>query len=111
MLGGSEAPRTRTWSRRFWRPVPSELAILESVALLDVRPGLNGRAEVARAQLIPVGPASVSEPRRGCGSSSRLRESRFFRVDLVRDNHRGVLATRRSDGGIQQSPVIAAGRR
>ena len=28
--------------------------------------------------------------------------------DFVRDNHRGVLATRRSDGGIQQSPVIAA---
>ena len=28
--------------------------------------------------------------------------------DFIRENHRGVLATRRSDGGIQQSPVIAA---
>lgn len=28
--------------------------------------------------------------------------------DFVRDNHRAVLATRRSDGGIQQSPVLAA---
>jgi PPOX class probable F420-dependent enzyme len=28
--------------------------------------------------------------------------------DFIRDNHRGVLATRRSDDGIQQSPVIAA---
>lgn len=28
--------------------------------------------------------------------------------DFLRDNHRGVLATRRSDGGVQQSPVIAA---
>ena len=27
--------------------------------------------------------------------------------DFLRENHRGVLATRRSDGGIQQSPVIA----
>jgi PPOX class probable F420-dependent enzyme len=28
--------------------------------------------------------------------------------DFIRENHRGVLATRRGDGGIQQSPVIAA---
>jgi PPOX class probable F420-dependent enzyme len=28
--------------------------------------------------------------------------------DFLREHHRGVLATRRSDGGIQQSPVIAA---
>jgi PPOX class probable F420-dependent enzyme len=28
--------------------------------------------------------------------------------DFLRENHRGVLATRRSDGRIQQSPVIAA---
>jgi len=28
--------------------------------------------------------------------------------DFVREHHRGVLATRRSDHGIQQSPVIAA---
>ena len=28
--------------------------------------------------------------------------------DFIRDNHRGVLATRPSDDGIQQSPVIAA---
>jgi PPOX class probable F420-dependent enzyme len=28
--------------------------------------------------------------------------------DFLRDNRRGVLATRRSGGGIQQSPVIAA---
>jgi PPOX class probable F420-dependent enzyme len=28
--------------------------------------------------------------------------------DFLRENHRGVLATRRSDGGTQQSPVIAA---
>jgi PPOX class probable F420-dependent enzyme len=28
--------------------------------------------------------------------------------DFIRENHRGVLATRRSDGGIQQSPVLAA---
>jgi len=28
--------------------------------------------------------------------------------DFLRGNHRGVLATRRSDGGIQQSPVLAA---
>ena len=27
--------------------------------------------------------------------------------DFLRENHRGVLATRRSDGGVQQSPVIA----
>ena len=27
---------------------------------------------------------------------------------FLREHHRGVLATRRSDGGIQQSPVIAA---
>ena len=27
--------------------------------------------------------------------------------DFLRENHRGVLATRRSDGGIKQSPVIA----
>jgi PPOX class probable F420-dependent enzyme len=27
--------------------------------------------------------------------------------EFLRDNHRGVLATRRSDGGIQQSPVLA----
>ena len=27
--------------------------------------------------------------------------------DFLRENHRGVLATRRSDGGIQQSPVLA----
>ena len=27
--------------------------------------------------------------------------------DFLRENHRGVLATRRSGGGIQQSPVIA----
>ncbi len=33
-----------------------------------------------------------------------LEEARKF----IRDNHRGVLATRRSDGGVQQSPVIAA---
>jgi PPOX class probable F420-dependent enzyme len=33
-----------------------------------------------------------------------LEEAREF----LRHNHRGVLATRRSDGGIQQSPVIAA---
>ncbi len=33
-----------------------------------------------------------------------LDEARKF----IRDNHRGVLATRRSDGGVQQSPVIAA---
>ncbi len=26
--------------------------------------------------------------------------------DFLRTNHRGVLATRRSDGGIQQSPVL-----
>jgi PPOX class probable F420-dependent enzyme len=34
-----------------------------------------------------------------------LDEARAF----VRDHRRGVLATRRRDGGIQQSPVIAAG--
>ena len=28
--------------------------------------------------------------------------------DFIRENRRGVLATRRSDGGIQQSPIIAA---
>ena len=28
--------------------------------------------------------------------------------DFIRENHRGVLATRRSGGGIQQSPIIAA---
>ena len=28
--------------------------------------------------------------------------------DFLRRYHRGVLATRRSDGGVQQSPVIAA---
>jgi PPOX class probable F420-dependent enzyme len=28
--------------------------------------------------------------------------------DFLREHHRGVLATRRSDGGIQQSQVIAA---
>ena len=28
--------------------------------------------------------------------------------DFLRANHRGVLATRRASGGIQQSPVIAA---
>ena len=28
--------------------------------------------------------------------------------DFLRENHRGVLATKRSDGAIQQSPVIAA---
>lgn len=28
--------------------------------------------------------------------------------DFLRENHRGVLATRRPSGGIQQSPVIAA---
>lgn len=28
--------------------------------------------------------------------------------DFIRENHRGVLATRRSDGGIQQSPIIAS---
>jgi PPOX class probable F420-dependent enzyme len=33
-----------------------------------------------------------------------LEEARKF----IRDNHRGVLATRRSDGGVQQSPVVAA---
>jgi PPOX class probable F420-dependent enzyme len=27
--------------------------------------------------------------------------------DFIRQHHRGVLATRRSDGGIQQSPVLA----
>ena len=27
--------------------------------------------------------------------------------DFLREHHRGVLATRRSDGGIQQSPVLA----
>jgi PPOX class probable F420-dependent enzyme len=27
--------------------------------------------------------------------------------EFLRENHRGVLATRRADGGIQQSPVIA----
>ena len=27
--------------------------------------------------------------------------------DFIRENRRGVLATRRSDGGVQQSPVIA----
>ena len=27
--------------------------------------------------------------------------------DFLREHHRGVLATRRSDGGVQQSPVIA----
>jgi len=27
--------------------------------------------------------------------------------DFLRENHRGVLATRRSDAGIQQSPVLA----
>ena len=27
--------------------------------------------------------------------------------DFLHDNHRGVLATRRSQGGIQQSPVLA----
>ena len=27
--------------------------------------------------------------------------------DFLRENRRGVLATRRSDGGVQQSPVIA----
>jgi Pyridoxamine 5'-phosphate oxidase len=27
--------------------------------------------------------------------------------DFLRENHRGVLATRRGDGGIQQSPVLA----
>jgi PPOX class probable F420-dependent enzyme len=27
--------------------------------------------------------------------------------DFIRENHRGVLATRRSGGGIQQSPVLA----
>jgi len=27
--------------------------------------------------------------------------------DFLRENHRGVLSIRRSDGGIQQSPVIA----
>ncbi len=27
--------------------------------------------------------------------------------DFIRENRRGVLATRRSDGGIQQSPIIA----
>jgi PPOX class probable F420-dependent enzyme len=27
--------------------------------------------------------------------------------DFIRENHRGVLATRRNDGGIQQSPVLA----
>ena len=30
----SGAPRTRTWNRRFWRPVPLGLAIIEWVALL-----------------------------------------------------------------------------
>ncbi len=33
-----------------------------------------------------------------------LDEARSF----LRENHRGVLATRRSSGGVQQSPVIAA---
>jgi PPOX class probable F420-dependent enzyme len=27
--------------------------------------------------------------------------------DFLRENHRGVLATRQSDGGVQQSPVLA----
>ena len=27
--------------------------------------------------------------------------------DFLREHHRGVLATRRSDGGIQQSPILA----
>jgi PPOX class probable F420-dependent enzyme len=27
--------------------------------------------------------------------------------DFIRDNHRGVLATRRASGGIQQTPVLA----
>ena len=27
--------------------------------------------------------------------------------DFIRDNHRGVLATRRPDGSVQQSPVLA----
>lgn len=29
-------------------------------------------------------------------------------LDFVRNNHRAVLATHRKDGGIQQSPVVAA---
>ena len=33
----SGAPRTRTWNRRFWRPVPSELADPESDALRRAR--------------------------------------------------------------------------
>jgi PPOX class probable F420-dependent enzyme len=28
--------------------------------------------------------------------------------EFIQEHHRGVLATRRSDGGIQQSPVLAA---
>lgn len=28
--------------------------------------------------------------------------------EFMRENHRGILATRRSDGGIQQSPILVA---